>query len=97
MYKRQNLYFGRRGRGLLIINLSYEGQVDSQVIKNIFIKGFGYFITPLWQAIYFQGTTLVIRVILGPESVTIFNTVRSLTRSVNQLYTMINVSVFPEL
>ena len=60
-------------------------------------KGIGYLMSPLWQAIYFQGTTFVVRLVLGPAAVAVFNTVRTLSRSANQLYSIINASMFPEL
>lgn len=59
--------------------------------------GAGFFLIPAWQAVFFQGTTLVVRATLGPEAVTIFNTLRTLCRSISQLLGMISNSVFPEL
>lgn len=92
-----NLYFGYKGKKVLGWSSEYIGVKDINVIRNIARKGLGYLLTTAWQAIFFQGTTLAIRMVLGPTSVAIFNTVRALTRSVNQLYTMVNVSIFPEL
>ncbi|MBN7816348.1 oligosaccharide flippase family protein [Algoriphagus pacificus] len=66
-------------------------------IKNVAQKGIGFMLSPLWQSIYFQGSTFVVRIVLGPGAVAIFNTVRTLTRGVNQIYSIINVSVFPEI
>lgn len=66
-------------------------------IIEAFQKGAGYLMSPLWQAIYFQGSTLAVRLTLGPLAVTVFNTVRTLSRSVNQVFGIINQSVFPEL
>lgn len=53
--------------------------------------------TPIWQSVYFQGTTFVVRITLGAEAVAIFNTVRTVCRSVNQLFSIINASIFPDL
>ncbi|OIN58799.1 lipopolysaccharide biosynthesis protein [Arsenicibacter rosenii] len=83
-----------------LINFKHQkiyGTINKNEIKVIGKQGFGYLLSPIWQAIFFQGSTLVVRITLGPESVTIFNTVRSLTRSVNQIINMIDTIVFPEL
>ena len=46
---------------------------------------------------YFQGSTFAVRIVLGAESVAVFNTVRTVCRSVNQVYSIVNNSIFPEL
>lgn len=84
--------------GKRLIDLKgYKGKIEKKDLKNITTKGIGYLMTPVWQSIYFQGGTFVVRLTLGPESVAIFNTVRTVCRSVNQLYSIINASIFPEL
>lgn len=60
-------------------------------------KGVGYMMTPIWQSIYFQGSTFVVRLTLGAEAVALFNTVRTVCRSVNQIFSIINASIFPDL
>jgi len=65
--------------------------------KFLIKKGVAYMISPAWQALFFQGTTLVVRASLGAEAVALFNTVRTLCRSINQLYSIINSAIFPEL
>jgi O-antigen/teichoic acid export membrane protein len=52
-----------------------NAKISKEDIKISFHKGIGYLMSPLWQAIFFQGTTFVIRITLGPTSVAIFNTV----------------------
>ena len=69
----------------------------SQEFKFLIKKGIAYMISPAWQALFFQGTTLVVRASLGAEAVALFNTVRTLCRSINQLYSIINSAIFPEL
>ena len=54
-------------------------------------------LSPVWQAIYFQGTTFIVRIFLGPVAVTIFNTVRTLTRAVNQANAIVISAVSPDL
>ena len=75
----------------------YRGYITSTDIKSITHKGFGYMLNMVWQSIYFQGSTFVVRVTLGAESVAIFNTMRTACRSINQIFNIINGSVFPEL
>lgn len=92
-----NVIFFTIGRRKLKLFKHTRGFSDRSVLRVITRKGLGYLMSPIWQAIYFQGTTFVVRIVLGPEAVAVFNTVRTLSRSVNQLFTMINASVFPEL
>ncbi|WP_247237854.1 lipopolysaccharide biosynthesis protein [Telluribacter sp. SYSU D00476] len=86
-----------KARSILNLHKEYKGEVTYSQVKDIFKKGLGYLMSPVWQALYFQGTTFVVRLVLGPQAVTIFNTVRTLSRSANQAYSMINSSIFPEL
>ena len=84
--------------GCNVIDLKqYNGRVILSDIKSIIFKGFGYMINMVWQSIYFQGGTLVVRLTLGPESVALFNTARTACRSVSQILNIINGSVYPEL
>ena len=84
--------------GCKLIDLKgYQGRILKSDIIDITKKGMGYLMTPIWQSVYFQGTTFVVRIALGPEAVAIFNTVRTVCRSVNQLFSIINASIFPDL
>ena len=74
-----------------------KAAISREDITQAFQKGLGFLASPIWQAVFFQGTTLAVRLVIGPEGVTIFNTIRALTRSVNQVFTIISGSVFPEL
>lgn len=75
----------------------YQGRVVRSDIQMIISKGMGYLMTPIWQSIYFQGGTFIVRLTLGSESVAIFNTVRTVCRSVNQMFSIVNGSIFPDL
>lgn len=75
----------------------YSGKILKSDVRMIVSKGMGYMMTPIWQSIYFQGGTFVVRLTLGAESVAIFNTVRTVCRSVNQMFSIINGSIFPDL
>lgn len=89
------IYFivGRR----LVDLRGYHGRYILSDIKQIASKGLGYMMDPVWQCIYFQGSTLVVRLILGPEAVAAFNTIRTACRSVSQIFNVVNGSIFPEL
>lgn len=69
---------------------------DKEEAIYLFKKGFGYFLSPLWQAIYYQGTTFVIRVVLGPAGVVLFNTVRTLINSSSQVFNIVANAIYPE-
>lgn len=75
----------------------YKGHVIVSDIKIIIFKGLGYMMNMVWQSIYFQGSTFVVRLTLGPESVALFNTTRTACRSISQILNIINGSVYPEL
>lgn len=92
-----NFYFMFKGRKLLELHREHKGEVKKEYVREITKKGFGYLMSPIWQAIFFQGTTFVVRIVIGPTGVVIFNTVRTLTRSLNQFFNMVNGTVFPEL
>lgn len=75
----------------------FRGKICKDDLKLITQKGIAYLMSPVWQSIYFQGGTFVVRATLGAESVAVFNTVRTVCRSVNQMYSIVNSSIFPDL
>ena len=84
--------------GRRLVNLKgFQGRYILSEIKQIASKGMGYMMDPVWQCIYFQGTTFVVRLTLGPEAVAAFNTIRTACRSVSQIFNVVNGSIFPEL
>ncbi len=75
----------------------YQGaEFNVSQAKELFKKGLGYFLSPIWQAIYFQGTSLIVRITLGTTAVTLFNTVRTLLRSSSQAFAIVITATFPE-
>jgi O-antigen/teichoic acid export membrane protein len=74
-----------------------QGACRREYLVLLMKKGAAYLMTPVWQALLFQGTTLVVRVTLGPVAVAAFNTARTITRSVNQLYTIVISATLAEL
>ncbi|MBT9187524.1 lipopolysaccharide biosynthesis protein [Zobellia russellii] len=91
------VFYWIKGRQVIGLFKIYSGQKDKVILKSITTKGLSYLMLPVWQIIYFQGTTFVVRIVLGPEAVAIFNTVRTLSRSLNQLLYLVEPTVFPEL
>ena len=91
-----NPLYNLKARNLLGLHKTHQGVFLKSEIQDIMKNGFGYFLSPVWQAIYFQGTTFVIRVLLGPLAVVLFNTTRTLIRTVSQVFNMITASVLPE-
>jgi len=92
-----SLFFYHKGIKTIGLFKVFKGAKSNKILKEITGLGFGYMLFPAWQAIYFQGSTFVVRVVLGAEAVAVFNTVRTLSRSVNQLLNIISSSTFPEL
>lgn len=74
-----------------------KGRLIFSDVKTIAMKGLGYMMNPIWQSVFFQGSTLVVRMTLGPEAVAVFNTARTACRSVSQIFNIINGSIFPDL
>lgn len=91
------IFYTQMARRILPLDKEYKGVVLKSDIKVVFYKGLGFLLSPIWQAIFFQGTTFVVRIVLGPIGVTVFNTVRTLTRAVNQANSLVVTSVLPEL
>ena len=89
-------FYGFLSVRTLDFNFLREGVFSKKELKNILFNGFGYLLSPIWQSIFFQGSTLAVRIALGPVAVTIFNTSRSLVRSINQAYSLVISSVYPE-
>ncbi|WP_297983177.1 MATE family efflux transporter [uncultured Chryseobacterium sp.] len=74
-----------------------KAKIVKEDVRETFKIGMGYMLAPAWQTILFQGSTLVVRLVLGPTAVAVYNTVRTLSRSVNQIFTVINSSALPEI
>lgn len=82
----------------LICEMSFSiHNVDQTFIKNIFKKGIAFQAFPLGNAMLFQGNLLVVQSVLGPIAVATFATTRTLVRSINQVFELINQIVWPEL
>jgi O-antigen/teichoic acid export membrane protein len=78
------------------LTIEKVGSIKKNEIRKLLHIGIGFFLSPIWQAIYYQGTTLVVRLTLGPIAVTIFNTIRTLIRSSSQAFAMLITAVYPD-
>lgn len=92
-----NPYYAWKANRVIDFDDTESGVLLKKDIKQITKKGLGYLMSPAWQAIYFQGTTFVVRITIGATGVTVFNTIRTVTRSINQIFNIVNSSVFPEI
>lgn len=79
------------------IGIIPKGHFVWSEVKAICWKGFGYLAFPLWQAIYFQGSIIIVRFILGASEVALFSTARKVCNCIKQVCGVVNGSVFPEL
>lgn len=66
-------------------------------IYELFKKGISYLVSPISQSLYNQGITLLIRISIGAYAVAIFNTLKTLSRSVCQIISIIKNSIYPEI
>ena len=67
------------------------------IIKRLFRPAIAYMAFPVGSAFSLQGMTIVVSAAMGPVAVVMFSTVRTLTRFVYFLATMIAYSIWPEL
>ena len=74
-----------------------RGGFQKSIAIGTFKKGFGFMLTPIWQSIYMQGSTFVVRIVLGPTAVAIFNTVRTVCKSINAVFSVVNGAIYPEI
>lgn len=81
---------------VLALGKECKGIFIKSEVRDLIKKGFGYFLAPIWQAIYFQGSTFIINIVLGPIAVTTFNTVRTVVRSSSQGFSILISAVYPE-
>jgi O-antigen/teichoic acid export membrane protein len=63
----------------------------------LFGKGMGFQLSSVWQAILFQGSTLLAHSLFGPVGAGAWATVRMLSRTGNQALELIGQAILPEL
>jgi O-antigen/teichoic acid export membrane protein len=92
-----NIVYWQCAVKILGLNREHKGKYNRMYAREIVSKGFGYLASPIWQSLLLQGTTVIVRTTLGPVAVAVFNTVRTLSNAVHQLYSLVNGSIKPEM
>ncbi|RYF45323.1 MAG: hypothetical protein EOO38_16245 [Cytophagaceae bacterium] len=69
---------------------------DMERAKGLLSVGLGHQLTPLWQAVLFQGSVVLANSALGPAGAALWGTLRMATRSCDQLLEFIGQSIGPE-
>lgn len=88
------IYLGsKKGISVTMTQLKLKNSLDIQALR----KGIGFMLIPMWQLILFQGSTYLVKIYLGSAMVVLFNTSRTLSRSLIQLYSILNSSIFTHL
>lgn len=70
---------------------------DKVLINDLVIKGLGFQLSAVWQAILFQGSLWLAGGLLGPGGAATWGTMRTVSRSINQLFSMLYSAFSPEL
>jgi len=83
--------------GMNLIKDLPKGKWDKPIAIETLKKGLGFLANPIAQSVYYQGSTFIVRFFIGPEAVAMFNTVRTLSRSVNQMLIIVTHAIFPEM
>ncbi|MFN4087192.1 MAG: lipopolysaccharide biosynthesis protein [Spirosomataceae bacterium] len=78
------------------VKLSTEN-INVVYLIHIVKKGITFQAFPLGNALQSQGYIILVNYLLGPVSVTLFTTIRTLVRSSNQALELINQAIWPEL
>lgn len=90
-------FMHKKGQCLLPEVRPGQAQIRRREVREYFVKGLAFMMSPIRWAISNQGTLLVTRVLLGPEAVALVSTLRTIINSLSQLYGSINATIFPEL
>lgn len=72
-------------------------KVKFNVLRSMAGSGCFFLAFPVSNALNLQTPLLMIGAVLGPESVALFSTTRTMTRAVQQLMNIINSAVWPEI
>jgi len=88
-----NMYVAQRGDFGLNWGL---GQATKDEIRATIRPAVSFMAFPLANALSFQGVTLLVGALLGPSSVAVFNTYRTISRIAVQLTGMFSLALWPE-
>ena len=67
------------------------------LIRGLLFRGAGFQLNALWQAVLFQGSLFASQAVLGSAGTAAWGTVRTLSRTGNQLLALTNQTLMPEL
>ncbi|GAA5483679.1 hypothetical protein Hsar01_02913 [Haloferula sargassicola] len=70
--------------------------VDIVEIKNLMGKGVGYQLSPLWQALLFQGSIVLAKALFGAPGAAVWGSLRIINRIGNQTLELVSQSCGPE-
>jgi O-antigen/teichoic acid export membrane protein len=68
-----------------------------QTVRELSVPALGFIALPIGNALSFQGLTVVVGSVLGPKTLVVFSTMRTLSRIGCQLLTVVARTVLPEL
>jgi len=71
--------------------------LDMAMTRRLFTVGIGFQAGPLWQAILFQGSLWIANHFLGTAGTANWGTLRAVGRSMNQIFSLVNQTVYPEI
>lgn len=83
-------------RGMPELRMGIRG-FDMEKLRELLRPSLSFMLFPIGNAVYYQGFTIAVNSVLGPVAVVVFNTLRTLTRTITQGVTVIKHSVWPEL
>ena len=70
---------------------------DWFIVKELVKKGAGHQLAPMWQALYFQGGTLLAAHILGAQGAALWSSLRTASRTANQATDVISQGISTEI
>jgi O-antigen/teichoic acid export membrane protein len=87
-------WLSRRAIPSIVFNLR---DFRRERLPGLFRKGLAFQAFPLGNALLYQASIMIVQAVLGPASVAIYSTTRTLVRTVNQSMELVNASIWPEL
>ena len=85
------------GYSFSLTDKSYPMSPSLLLLRRLLGRGIGFQLSGLWQAVLFQGSLFVAQSVLGAAGTATWGTVRTLSRSGNQLLALTNQTLMPEL
>jgi O-antigen/teichoic acid export membrane protein len=73
------------------------GRASFQTVRELAVPALGFIALPMGNALSFQGLTVVVGSVLGPQTLVVFATMRTLSRVSCQPLTVVARAIWPEL